>query len=94
MLKNSEALSNDQLRMIADAFPDLPSSRGLQWWVKWHEDKDVGQKISNFEDSLRWTGNDLCPNVRMILFISAVRPSTTASDERSFSTLKWLKTYL
>ena len=30
----------------------------------------------------------------MILFISAIRPSTTASNERSFSTLKRLKTYL
>ena len=30
MLKNPEALSSDQLRMIADAFPDLPSIHGLQ----------------------------------------------------------------
>ena len=39
MLKNPEALSSDQLRMIADAFPDLPSTHGLQseyerWWVR------------------------------------------------------------
>ena len=57
MLKNPEALSSDQLKMIADAFPDLPSTHGSQseyerWWVKWHEDKDVGRKISNFVDSL------------------------------------------
>ena len=50
MLKNPEALSSGQLRMIADAFPDLPSTCGLQseyerWWVKWHEDKDVGGTI-------------------------------------------------
>ena len=85
--------------MIADAFPDLPSTRGLQseyerWWVKWHEDKDVGGTISNFVDSLHWADNDLYPNIRMTLFISAIRPSTTASNERSFSTLKRLKTYL
>ena len=30
VLKNPEALSSDQLRRIADAFPDLPSTRGLQ----------------------------------------------------------------
>ena len=89
----------DQLRMIADAFPDLPSTHGLQseyelWWVKWHEGKDVSGTISNFVDSLHWADNDLCPNVRMNLFISAIRPSTTASNERSFSTLKRLKTYL
>ena len=30
----------------------------------------------------------------MILFISAIGPSTTASSERRFSTLKRLKTYL
>ena len=47
MLKNPEALSSDQLRMIADALPDFPSTHGLQseyerWWVKWHENKDVG----------------------------------------------------
>ena len=99
MLKNPEALSSDQLRMIADAFPDLPSTHGLQseyerWWVKWHEDKDVGGTISNFVDSLHWADNDLYPNVKIILFISAFRLSTTASNERSFSTLKRLKTYL
>ena len=59
MLKNPEALSSDQLSMTADAFPDLPSTRGLQseyerWWVKWHEDKDIGGTISNFVDSLHW----------------------------------------
>ena len=32
--------------------------------------------------------------VRLILFISAIRPSTKASNERSFSTFKRLKTYL
>ena len=72
-----------KLRMIADAFPDLPSTRGLQserWWVRWHEDKDVGGTISNFVDSLHWADNDLYPNVRMILFISAFRPYTTASN--------------
>ena len=99
MLKNPEAVSSDQLRMIADAFPDLLSTHGLQseyerWWVKWHEDKDVGGTISNFVDSLHWADNDLYPNVKIILFISAFRPSTTASNERSFSTLKRLKTYL
>ena len=57
ILKNLEALSSDQLKMIADAFPDLPSTHGLQseherWWVKWHEDKDVGGTISNFVDFL------------------------------------------
>ena len=70
ILKNHEALSSDQMR-IADAFPDLPSTRGLQseyerWWVKWHEDKDVGGTTSNFVDSLHWADNDLYPNVRMI----------------------------
>ena len=97
MLKNSEALASDQLKMIADAFPDLPSTHGLQseyerWWIKWQEDKDIGGTISNFVDSLYWADNDLYPNVRMILFISAIRPSTTAI--KSFSTLKRLKTYL
>ena len=46
MFKNPEALFSDQLRMIADDFPDLPSTHGLQsayerWWVRCHEDKDV-----------------------------------------------------
>ena len=53
MLKNPEALSSDQLRLIADAFPDLLSTHGLQseyerWWVKWHEDKDVGEQYQIF----------------------------------------------
>ena len=71
-----------------------------KWYddVKWHEDKDVRGTISNFVDSLDWADIDLYPNIRIILFISAIkkaiRPSKTASNERSFSTLKRLKTYL
>ena len=100
MLKNPEALSSNQLRRIADAFPDLPSLHGLQSDYELLVGKN-GMKIkmlwgtiSNFVDSLHWADNDLYPNIRMILFISAIRPSTTASNERSFSTLKRLKTYL
>ncbi|ESO00517.1 hypothetical protein HELRODRAFT_83053 [Helobdella robusta] len=33
-------------------------------------------------------------NIRIIFLISAVRPSSTARNERSFSSLKRLKTYL
>ena len=86
MLKIPEELSSDQLKMIAYAFPDLPWTHGLQseyerWWVKWHEDKDVSGTISNFVDSLHRADNDLYRNVRMILIISAIRPSTTAMKE-------------
>ena len=38
--------------------------------------KDVGGTMSNFVDSLHWTDNYLFTNVRMILFILAIRPST------------------
>ena len=86
-------MSSDQLKTITESFPDLLSTCGLQseyerWWLKWHEDNDVGQTISNFVDSLHCADNDLYPNVTMILFISAIRPSTTAGNERRFSTLK------
>ena len=84
--------------ILHSTFYILLQSEYERWWVKWQEDKDVGGTISNFVDSLHCADNDLYPNVRMILFISAVRPSTIAqnphSNERSISTHKRLKTYL
>ena len=60
MLKNPEALSSNQLRRIADAFPDLPSLHGLQSDYELLVGKN-GMKIkmlwgtiSNFVDSLHW----------------------------------------
>ncbi|ESN91428.1 hypothetical protein HELRODRAFT_70153 [Helobdella robusta] len=85
--------------MLADAFPDLPSARSLQseyerWWVKWQENKEKGKSISNFVDFLNEADVMLYPNIRIIFLISAVRPPSTAGNERSFSSLKRLKTYL
>ena len=48
----------------------------------------IGGTISNFVDCRQWFIPKCCNN-----FIH-FRPSTTASNERSFSTLKGLKTYL
>ena len=78
MLKNPEALSSYRLRRIAGAFPDLPSTRGLEyerWWVKWHEDKRC------------WANNIKFCRFSKLRRQLAIRPSTTASNERSFSNI-------
>ena len=46
--------------------------------------KMLGEQSQIFVGSLYWADNDLHSNVRMILFISAIIPSTTSSNERLF----------
>ena len=86
MLKNHEALSSDQLRRIADTFQTCHRHVAYyqyeRWWVKWHVDKDVYlyNNIKFCRFSTTWADKDLYPNVRMILFSLAIRPSTTSSN--------------
>ena len=67
-------------------------------WVSWGGRRDLGLKGSIFSipetalDALSVCRRDFYPNIHILLRITATLPVTTA--ERSFSTLKCLKTYL
>lgn len=52
------------------------------------------EKPKHFIDSLNCCNEDLFPNIFKFLKACATIPVTTASAERSFSTLKRIKTYL
>jgi hypothetical protein len=54
----------------------------------------VGKNIRNALDALDICNADAFPNVYKILRVMSVLPVTTMTNERSFSTLRWLKTYL
>jgi hAT family C-terminal dimerisation region len=99
VLVKSDKCSDKDLKTLAAAFPDMPSVRTFsseydRWRVKWLTEKDTGSKILSFADALSTADADLFPNIRTVLLVSATRPSSTASNERSFSALKRLKTYL
>ena len=88
-----------QLKSLISAFPGMPSVRGFpseyeRWCTRWQKDKDNGSTLCGFADTLGAADGDISPNTRVLLQVSATRPSSTASNERSFSALKRLKTYL
>ncbi|KAK2718227.1 hypothetical protein QYM36_005520, partial [Artemia franciscana] len=57
------------------------------WWAKW-------LKIETAVQSLAECERGIFPNIDMLLYISCVIPTSTACVERSFSSMKRLKTYL
>jgi hypothetical protein len=66
-----------------------------RWQAKWREAQYEDQQLpKNALDSLENCSPCFYPNVRKLLLILATLPVTTASAERSFSTLRRLKTYL
>ena len=64
-----------------------------RWREKWKY-KDVSTLPANAVEALRACNVDVFPNVRKLLIILATLPVTSATSERSFSTLRRLKTYL
>ena len=99
VLLNSSKCTEEDLKSLAAALPDIPSARSLsseydRWNKKWLTEKDSGLQIMDFSGALDNADADLFPNIRIILLVSATIPSSTATNERCFSALKRLKTYL
>ena len=63
----------------------------LLWKQKWLSAEELPKY---FIDSLNLCNKDVFPNIFKILKHCATLPTTVASSERSFSTLKRIKTYL
>lgn len=71
--------------------PDTVNAELKTWKAKW--DKQTNCPLSAV-DALTHACSDFFPNIRCLLVILATLPVSTASSERSFSTLRRLKSYL
>ena len=65
----------------------------IVWWkARWALAE--GEKQNNLGDTLSFTIEDLYPNVATVLTILLTMPVFTATPERSFSTMRRVKTYV
>ena len=89
---STTALMHSDLGEIAQNFPDIPSPNLLEseydrWRSLWEFPQEEAISVTGFGDALKHCDKELFPNIYIILKISAIRPSSTAGNERSFSTL-------
>ncbi|XP_025192735.1 52 kDa repressor of the inhibitor of the protein kinase-like [Melanaphis sacchari] len=64
------------------------------WQLHWTQQPVKKEKINTAIDAFKETEDGYFPNIRQLLLILAILPVTTSTSERSFSTLKRIKTYL
>ena len=93
-------LTDDNARDIYAAFqPDLPDDEmtfvreARRWKVRW-ENVNQQDPIDCLAETLATTNRDLYPNMSVCLNVLLVMPVSTATAERSFSTMRRVKTYL
>jgi hypothetical protein len=72
--------------------PSIVKAELERWQRKWI-DNDIPKPSSAIE-TLPFCDDIFFPNIRRLILILATLPITTATAERSFSTLRRLKTYL
>ena len=93
-----QGLSNDvQDKMYAAYKNDLTDKREydnemLRWKTKWLH--STGERPTTLTDTLDCINPTLYRNVNTILTILLTMPMSTATPERSFSTMRRVKTYL
>ena len=63
----------------------------MRWKEKWKK-QDIATLSTNAIDAFKAFDPDLFPNVRKLLAILTMLPITTATNKRSFSTTRRLKT--
>jgi len=66
----------------------------VQRWVNKWKKEDVSTVLSSAIETLCTCHADIYPNVYISLIILSTLPVSTATSERSFSTMRRLKTYL
>jgi len=66
----------------------------LQMWKRFWEEKNQEERLHSFIENLNFCGAHIFPSVSTAIKIAACIPVTVVPVERSFSTLKRLKTYL
>ncbi|XP_025192154.1 52 kDa repressor of the inhibitor of the protein kinase-like [Melanaphis sacchari] len=92
---NSLDLSKDTIIFYESLLPDSTvfNEEFSTWKLKWLKD-NIEKKPSNAVESLLECDERFFPNIRKLLEILATLPVSTATAERTFSTLRRLKTYL
>ena len=89
----------DKVRLALNTYKDyIEGEKQLyaeyeRWLQKW-QNIDSEKLPTNAIDALTSCSNDFFPNVRTLQIIAATIPVTTATLERTFSTVKLLKSYL
>jgi len=66
----------------------------MLWQLHWAKQPEKKSKISTAMGAFKETEGGYFPNIRQLLLILAVLPVTTSTSERSFSSLKRIKSYL
>ena len=65
-----------------------------KWVYRWQSEFVEDTSPSTFIESLLSCNSDVYPSISVLLEIGSILPVSTATVERSFSTLRRLKTYL
>jgi hAT family C-terminal dimerisation region len=92
-------LQFDDVRNLFDIYKDDLESGNIDVlkgeWLLWQQFwSNIDQKPKTAVETLGFFQNNLFPNIFILLQILAVLPTSTASAERSFSSLRRIKTYL
>lgn len=88
----------DSAAKLVQAFSDDVDERAVMgelrlWWSKW-EKSEPNMRPSTGSDTLAHCEEAFYPNLYRLIQILVTLPITTASAERSFSSLRLLKSYL
>jgi len=99
VLMASQHMMESEVKVLVNAFPDIQSPNSFEseydrWLSKWRSNKEETARITGFAEACFNADSDLFPGIHTVLKVSATRPSSTASNERCFSAMKRLKTYL
>lgn len=96
-LIETKALDKVACIKLFETYSSILHDNSPEIWINeveiWRR-RQVGKNIRNALDALDICNSDAFPNVHKILRIMSVLPVTTTTNERSFSTLRRLKTYL
>ena len=78
------------------AFPESVSHQMVSWKIKWQQQMEQHGKacLPTSPSQALPHATSLYPDIRVLLLVSCTLPVTSCSSERSFSTLKRIKTYL
>jgi len=79
---------------LEDICPRAAVVPEVQRWVNKWKKEDVSTVPSSATEALCACHADIYPHVYILLTISGTLPVSTATSERSFSTMRRLKTYL
>lgn len=99
MMLSNPPLTPSQLEEVVLSYPNIDSPASFaseyeRWFRNWTNDEERAKVVSDFAEAYQAADSDLFPGIHAVMKISATRPSSTAGNERAFSAMKRLKTYM